>query len=101
MGEVLTNQKGKRGNVQHIGYLFSHWQYVQYFIVSESDKLFANCRLEAVFANGRRYVSYYESLSAAWDVIHQPIFFGRKYYWFGRGYEVKPANGLWRKPGAG
>lgn len=90
MGSVITCPNGNKMQIHNVGYVFANWECVRYFIVHESDKPFANVRMETVFSSGRIVVSYLESLTEAWELIHNPIFLGRKYYWFGRGYEIKP-----------
>jgi len=89
MGAILTFPTGKKINVRHIGYVFSRWQEVDHFIVSESDMPFTGCQLEVMFTDRRRLSIYYDSLAAVWDILHQPLFGGLVVYWFGRGYEIR------------
>jgi hypothetical protein len=89
MGTVITCPNGNKMQIHKVGYLFGNSKYVKYFHILESDKPFAVCRMETVFSNGRIIISYFESLAAAYELINNPIFWGRRYYWFGRGYEIK------------
>jgi hypothetical protein len=88
MDKLLTCSSDRNICRSRIDYIFSHWQEVDHFIVEESDKPFSTCRLDVYFSGGRRISIYYGSLAIAWDIIHQPLFFGLKVFWFGRGYEI-------------
>ena len=90
MGTILAYSTDKRVRIHSVGYVFANWESVRYFSVSESDKPFAACRMETVFSNSRMSVCYFGSLAAAWDLMNTPVFYGRRCFWFGKCYEIKP-----------